>query len=198
MTLTRGQKNILLTFLVSVLAFTATFIAQKNFEFIGYVVVVILILWVVMASTRHVDYPDYVLWGLLVWAILHMLGGVVMSNGKVIYTLMIYPIISEPYSVLKYDQLIHAYGFFTATLVMYYVLKKYLVRPFGWTAVGIVIAMAGLGLGALNEIVEFTMTVLLPNTNVGGYENTAIDLISNFVGALLAVWFIKRKERTQP
>ncbi len=197
MALTKGQKNILWTFLVAVFAFTATFIAQKNYEFIGYVVVVILILWVVMASTRHVHYPDYVLWGLLVWAVLHMLGGVVMPNGNVIYTLMIYPIISEPYSVLKYDQLIHAYGFFTATLVMYYVLKKYLVRPFGWTAIGIVLAMAGLGLGALNEIVEFTMTVLLPNTNVGGYENTAIDLISNFIGALLAVYFIKWKEKRE-
>jgi len=124
-----------------------------------------------------------------------MLGGVVMTNGKVIYTFMIYPIVGEPYNILKYDQIIHAFGFFVGTLVMYYVLKKYLTRPFGWLAVGIVVAMAGLGLGALNEIVEFMMTVLLPNTNVGGYENTALDLISNFIGAILAVFYLKRREK---
>lgn len=194
MSLTKEQKKILLTFVVAVIGFTATFILQKNFEFIGYVVVVCLLLWAVLASAKHVAYPNFVLWGLFAWAILHMLGGVVMSNGKVIYTWLIYPLIGEPYNVLKYDQVIHAFGFFVATLVMYYVLKKYLTRPFGWTAIGIVIAMAGLGLGALNEIVEFTMTVILPNTNVGGYENTAIDLISNFIGAILAVFFLKSKE----
>ncbi|PIQ66355.1 MAG: hypothetical protein COV96_02050 [Candidatus Zambryskibacteria bacterium CG11_big_fil_rev_8_21_14_0_20_42_18] len=193
--LTKEQKTVLWAFVVMVTGFTTTFILQKNFEFIGYVVVVCLLLWVVLASTKHVLYPNFVLWGLFAWSFLHMLGGVVMTNGKVIYTFMIYPIVGEPYNILKYDQIIHAFGFFVGTLVMYYVLKKYLTRPFGWLAVGIVVAMAGLGLGALNEIVEFMMTVLLPNTNVGGYENTALDLISNFIGAILAVFYLKRREK---
>jgi hypothetical protein len=53
--------------------------------------------------------------------------------------------------------------------------------------------MAGLGLGALKEIIEFIMTVVLPNTNVGGCENTALDLVSNFIGALIAIFYLKRK-----
>jgi hypothetical protein len=44
----------------------------------------------------------------------------------------------------------------------------------------------GVGLGALNEVVEFVMTLTLPETNVGGYENTGWDLVSNLIGALLA------------
>jgi len=193
MKIDKEQKKVLWAFVISIILFTIIFVLQGNFEFIGYVVVVLLLFWALWSSVKHVFYPNFVLWGLFLWAFLHMLGGVAMSNGKVVYTKMLIPIIDAPYSVLKYDQVVHALGFFVATLVMYYVLKKYLKEDFGWVAVGVVVAMAGLGLGALNEIVEFIMTVVLPNTNVGGYENTAIDLISNFVGAVLAVFYLKNK-----
>lgn len=192
--MTKQQKIIFWAFALSIIAFTLTFILQKNFEFIGYVVIVCILFGIIFTSMKRVAYPNFVLWLLLIWSILHMLGGVLMTNGRVIYTWIIYPIIGEPYNVLKYDQLIHAFGFFSATFAMYYVLKKYLTKPFGWTAVGIVVTMAGLGLGAFNEIIEFLMTVLLPNTNVGGYENTAIDLVSNFIGALIAIFVIKKIE----
>ena len=45
---------------------------------------------------------------------------------------------------------------------------------------------ASLGFGALNEIVEFTAVLLVPETNVGGYMNTGWDLVSNFVGIIIA------------
>lgn len=189
--ITTRQKQMLWTFVAAIIIFTITFILQKNFEFIGYVVITSILLLVVLVSARRVTYPDYVLWGLLAWAVLHMLGGVALASGKVVYTLILYPIVGEPYQILKYDQVVHAFGFFVATLVMFYVLKKYLVRPFGPVAIGIVVAMAGLGLGALNEIVEFFMTIILPNTNVGGYENTALDLVFNSAGAVLAVFFLR-------
>jgi len=44
-----------------------------------------------------------------------------------------------------------------------------------------------MGLGALNEVVEFAATRLMPRTNVGGYENTGWDLVSNLAGCLIAV-----------
>lgn len=191
MHIAKEQRKIFGAFILSLIIFTTTFILQGNAEFIGYVVVVVILLFAVLLSNGAVRYPNYVLWGLFIWALLHMLGGVLMENGRVVYTLMIYPIIGEPYNILKYDQVIHALGFFVATTVMFHVLKKHLNRPISWPAVGIVISMAGLGLGALNEIVEFLMTVILPNTNVGGYENTAIDLIANFLGAVLAVFFLR-------
>jgi len=131
-----------------------------------------------------------VLWGLIGWGFLHMLGGVEFEPGRVIYTYQILDIIGEPYSILKYDQVIHAYGFFVGTLVMFNVLKKYLPTSFSWLGVGVVVVMAGLGLGALNEIIEFFMTVTLPNTNVGGYENTALDLVFNLIGATAAMFFL--------
>jgi len=194
MYLRKEDKKILWVFILAIVFFTTTFIAQQNYEFIGYVVFVFLLFTAVLYSNKHVEYPSYVLWGLLLWAILHMLGGVLMANGNVVYTFIVYPIIGEPYNILKYDQVIHAYGFFIATLVMFVVLKKYLPKQYGWWAVGIVVAMAGLGLGAFNEIIEFLMVVTLPHTNVGGYENTALDLVFNFIGAVLAVFFIRYHE----
>jgi hypothetical protein len=42
---------------------------------------------------------------------------------------------------------------------------------------------AGLGFGALNEVVEFFVTLMVPESNVGGYVNTGWDLVANLIGA---------------
>jgi len=47
----------------------------------------------------------------------------------------------------------------------------------------------------LNEIVEFFATVILPETGVGGYINTSLDLVFNLLGALIAMGFIYWHER---
>jgi hypothetical protein len=45
---------------------------------------------------------------------------------------------------------------------------------------------AGMGLGALNEIIEFVAVLIIPETNVGGYVNTGWDLMANLAGCLFA------------
>lgn len=52
-------------------------------------------------------------------------------------------------------------------------------------------ALAGMGLGALNEVIEFIITLLVPENNVGGYVNTALDLVYNMVGAVIAALVIR-------
>ena len=47
------------------------------------------------------------------------------------------------------------------------------------------------GLGALNEIIEFIVTVFVPENNVGGYVNTALDLVFNLIGAVIAAVWIR-------
>ena len=57
----------------------------------------------------------------------------------------------------------------------------------------ILVALMGCGVGALNEIVEFLAVTLMPETNVGGYENTLWDLIFNLIGASVAAsWAVMR------
>ena len=53
----------------------------------------------------------------------------------------------------------------------------------------------GMGFGALNEVVEFFATRLLPDTNVGDYENIGWDLVANLAGSLVAAAVIRRFEK---
>ena len=57
-------------------------------------------------------------------------------------------------------------------------------------------AAAGLGFGALNEVIEFAATLLVPETNVGGYLNTGWDLVANLFGATVAVTAIWISDRS--
>jgi hypothetical protein len=50
--------------------------------------------------------------------------------------------------------------------------------------------LAGMGLGALNEMLEFFVVLTIPDTNVGGYVNTGWDLVFNALGAAIAVVLI--------
>jgi hypothetical protein len=58
-------------------------------------------------------------------------------------------------------------------------------KPRGFGSL-ILCGAASLGFGALNEVVEFVATLSIPETNVGGYENTGWDLVANLVGVALA------------
>jgi hypothetical protein len=79
---------------------------------------------------------------------------------------------------------------------MYAVLKPKLKRNFkGWFGLSLVLAMAGLGLGAVNEIIEFTATVIMTETGVGGYVNTALDLVADMIGSVGAVVYIWLKNK---
>ena len=44
-----------------------------------------------------------------------------------------------------------------------------------------------MGLGAVNEIIEFIAVLSFPDTNVGGYLNTSLDLVFNALGAMVAM-----------
>tara|TARA_Y100000310_G_C20586970_1_gene765934 strand:+ start:955 stop:1341 length:387 start_codon:yes stop_codon:yes gene_type:complete len=124
-----------------------------------------------------------------------MSGGGIFIKGQKLYATMIYPVVGEPYNIFKFDQFVHVVGFFVATLVIYHLLKPKLIKNHKWAALSIVVVMAGFGLGALNEVIEFAATVIVPETGVGGYENTALDLVADLVGAIAAMFYIYKKEK---
>lgn len=180
---------------LAILSFSILFISQKNYEFILYILVIVFFFAIIFKSLKHIPYSSMALWGLTIWGILHMAGGGIIIDGHVLYAQMIYEF-SEHYKILKYDQIVHAFGFFVATVVMYEIIKPQLKEKItGWIAISIVIIMAGLGAGALNEIIEFAATELIPETNVGGYLNTSLDLISNLIGASIAMIVIYKREK---
>lgn len=191
MYLRRDQLPILAVNAVILSIFTAVFTARGDYEFLFYVAEIVLFLFLIVASNRKLDYPNDILWGLTVWATMHLSGGGVYIGETKLYGLMLFTL-SEAYGILRYDQLVHAFGFAVATLVMYHLVAHQLKEgPRGWISLSIVVVMAGLGAGALNEIVEFTATVIMPNTGVGGYVNNALDLVFDLIGAVAAMVFIR-------
>lgn len=191
----RGLIFFTLAYLVAAVAAAGV---RGNTEFLFYIGTMIVLMAVIAAVHRRVGFSPAVLWGLAIWGLLHMAGGLVPVpeawpiNGtiRVLYSWWIVP------DRLKYDQVVHAYGFGVTTFVCWQGLEAVL-RGLGAPAVRPTAGMltlctaAAIGFGALNEIIEFAATLLVENTNVGDYANTGWDLVSNAAGALLAAALIR-------
>ncbi|RJP26346.1 MAG: DUF2238 domain-containing protein [Candidatus Abyssobacteria bacterium SURF_5] len=194
MLLKKRQVPILLLNGVALIGFGVLFMSRKNYEFLLYIGVIVFFLIVILSTNRRIDYPNSILWGLTGWALLHMSGGGLYIRGIKLYEVILIPI-SDSYSIFRYDQFVHIVGFGVATLVMYHLLKPLLRKGHNSRiALPIVVVMAGLGVGALNEIIEFLATVLVPETGVGGYRNTALDLVADLIGAIGAVAIIRLRK----
>ncbi|MEQ8316073.1 MAG: DUF2238 domain-containing protein [Phycisphaerales bacterium] len=178
-----------ISFGVALTCFSVYAILRGNAEFIFYGVVLVILAVAVFMLDRRVGLSHAAIWGLLVWAVLHLAGGnVPAGEAGVLYNF-------RPAEWLpKYDQALHAFGFAVATLVCWECLRRALVRddgapPRATTGLAIACVLMGIGLGALNEVVEFIAVLTMPETNVGGYMNTGWDLVSNLTGAAaMGVW----------
>ncbi len=172
--------------------FVAIALTRHNYEFILYAGVVLFLAAWILIKQRTIQFDLVILWGLSLWGLLHMAGGNIHVGGNVLYNIQLIP------AFIRYDQLVHAFGFGTATLVCFHILSGMLDpgAPRRLTLI-ILVALMGCGLGALNEIVEFLAVTLIPETNVGGYENTLWDLIFNTIGAsFAATWAVKPNRNT--
>jgi putative membrane protein len=187
----KDQMPVLIVHLIALPAFTLLFLSRQNYEFLLYIGVIVVFLALIVTTNRRVAYPTGLLWGLTAWALLHMGGGGIFLSGERLYGITLIPI-SARYNIFRYDQFVHIVGFGVATAVMYHLLLPSLAAaPRRWVSLSIVVVMAGLGVGALNEIIEFAATVIMPETGVGGYVNTSLDLVSDLVGALGALVWIR-------
>ncbi|HUV41912.1 MAG TPA: DUF2238 domain-containing protein [Sedimentisphaerales bacterium] len=191
MRITRTQTALLIFNVAYLLVFGLLFSGRKNYEFLIYVSVVAF--FVVFVAFLHLKYnfTTGLLTGLTIWGLLHMLGGFIVIDGNVLYA---YELIG---GVIKFDKAVHMFGFGCATLLGYYVLQQHLNAKPGWAAVSVLAVLTGMGIGALNEIIEFAAVLTIPETNVGGYQNTMWDMVSNTIGAITAVIYvgIKRTKR---
>lgn len=132
----------------------------------------------VAALDARVPLSTPVLRGLAAWAVLHLAGGIVpLGEGRILYNARLGP------PLVRYDRLVHAFGFGIATIACWEVLRPHLREP--RPAFGIAAATMGMGLGALNEVVEF-LASRVATTHVGGYRNTGWDLVFNLVGCAAA------------
>jgi uncharacterized membrane protein YjdF len=171
---------------------------SQNFEFLFYGLTTLILVALLNVGDRHFHFSHKVLWGFNLWIILHILGGLLPIGDSVLYSFVILDIVGEPYSILKYDQLVHAYCYFIAALLIWHIVRKISLPTASFTSLAIITVLAASGVVGLNEIIEFLATVFIPDTNVGGYENTAIDIVSNFLGACLAIAFFRFEQKQLP
>ena len=170
----------------------------NNWEFVYYIGVMLVIGVLILFTYQRLALTQGLLWFLSIWGLLHVVGGIVPSmpgwpiegTKQVFYSMWIIP------GLLKYDHIVHAYGFGIATWVCWQALKSSL--KIGEPRPGIIVlcVLGGMGLGALNEVVEFVATLFMEDTNVGGYVNTGWDLVANLVGSAgagLLIWGVRPK-----
>jgi hypothetical protein len=180
---------------------------ERNQEFLFYFVVMAVLIVAVTLLHFRVGLHLGALWGLSAWGAAHMAGGLapipetwpIHGDTHVLYNWWLIP------GLLKYDQVVHAFGFGLVTWICWQGLEAAFanrgtpVKP----SVGLLIlcVAAGNGFGAANEVVEFIATIALPGTNVGGYANTGWDLVSNLAGTTLAaavIYVRGRRRREEP
>jgi hypothetical protein len=120
-----------------------------------------------------------------------MAGGVIpLDDDRTLYAAIL------GVDLIRYDRLVHAVGFGAATFACGVVMRRWLPSGrYDTAALGIVV-LAGMGVGALNEMAEFIATLVLEDTNVGGFDNTGWDLVFDLVGAVTAALVLRGQSRT--
>ncbi len=167
-------------------------LARRDYEFLVYIGFMAAVMALVLHVHRRVSLALASLWGMSVWGLLHLAGGLVavpedwpISGLPVLYSWWLIP------DVLKFDNVVHTYGFGMTTWVCWQGLASSLSDPGQPVRITVgrltLAAAAGQGFGALNEVLEFVVTLIVPNTNVGGYVNTGWDLVCNLLGSVVAV-----------
>jgi putative membrane protein len=194
--LSRAERAATATAAVAIAGFAGYGFATHSPSTIGYVSSV-LIIAVAVVGLRRMMLPPLLAAGLAIAAIVTLAGGLIRVGHDVLYnasTGPFNPALGTHY--LQYDHFAHAYVSFVIVFACWVMLAAPHAdggNPLRPPAVGgqrgelvLLAAGAALGLGALNEMVEFIATLAHHGAHAGGYWNTGWDLIANFTGAAAA------------
>ena len=185
--ITTGKIILAAITIIYTLIFAFLYLQKENYEFIGYVGVMILITILIVYLNSKYNFSLGSLIGMSIWGLMHMSGGYFIVGEGVLYGYLIFPF-------LRFDQFVHAWGFGFATLLSYYIIRpSFNIKDN--LKLGVFLVFIGMGLGAINEIIEFIAVLSLPQTGVGGYENTMKDIVFNTFGAIIAVGYINLKNK---
>jgi len=171
-------------------AYTAIFsiyaFFTKNFEFVYYTIIMILLILYIYKKQNSLWLSNNIVIGLAIFGLLHIFGGGFYLNGTRVYDLNLF-------LGINYDNLVHGVGIFVITFVSYNLLRPHVDKHIIKNRVSLVILLLllSMGIGAINELVEFGAVLFFDaETRVGDFYNTGYDLVSNLVGAIVAIAFI--------
>ena len=193
---TRQQWAVLLFSLAYTLGFGGYYVLQGNFEFLWYVAILVFFLVLLVTTIHKTHFTPAILWGLSLWGLLHMAGGSIPVGDTVLYGVQLLDFVNDgEMTILKYDQVVHAFGFGVASLVAHHLLAPRWRADASRTLLYVLAALVGMGLGTINEIVEFMAVLSFPETGVGGYINTSLDMVSNMIGAIIAMVYVAWRDK---
>lgn len=183
------QKILLAINTISVLGFGVYYIQSFNYEFIAYAVSIVVVVGLLYGTLSSTRFPTYIIAGITIWGILHMMGGSVQTADGVLYAYKLFPFFDGggDFYILKMDQVIHAFLYGTVGLMALHLLREVVGIKTHTIFIACVAIFAAAGFSIINEIIEFIAAVNIPENGVGGYENTVLDMIFNLGGAAVAV-----------
>lgn len=176
-------------------AFTAGFLLRGNTEFLLYAVTLAVVIAVVQRSHRTFRYSACARWGFSAWLVMHMCGGFVRVADVRLYDLTLVALVPAPYHILRYDQFVHGFCYAVITLFLGRVVAQRAGAQAGVTTIRVIAGLAAMGVGAVNEMIEFLAVAFLGAAEgVGDYINNAQDICFNGLGVLCALPWVTRRE----
>ena len=168
-------------------AFTAFCAGAGDRRVVAYLVVLAVTATLAYRADRIARFTPAVAWGLSASGLAHLAGGLLPSpqpGAPVFYETWLVA------GVLKYDQVVHAGVSAVLTVAAWQLVGAWIDEgrcpPRARAALA---AFVALGLGGLNEAVEFLSALRFADAFVGGFENTGWDLVFDAFGVIgAALW----------
>ena len=179
----RKNQLILIFTLAYLAAFTANAIFWVNFEFLYYTFLISVLIYLVVIIHKNLHLAFFILVNLSLLGFFHLLGGNFYFNGLRLYDFYFLP------GIIRYDNFVHAYGTFIATVAFYSLLSNFISIDLKkrYPIFALILILLAIGMGTIVELVEFLAVVIFGVTEkVGDYFNNTLDLFFNTLGATLA------------
>lgn len=187
---------VLIFTIIYVILFGIYYFITKNYEFLWYVIILFVLIGLMVFLNKKYQFSPWVLLGTSIWGLMHMAGGSLYIHRVKLYAYMIYTIFPANVfgtDIFRYDQLAHFYFYFVITFLLYSVVKNYINKNTNKLIISLILIFIAMGIGALNEIIEFIAVIVLKDTGVGDYFNTLWDINFNTLGAIVAVIILNFK-----
>ncbi len=192
LTTQKFEKFIVYFTLIYVTLFAINALVSGNTEFIYYTAMMVMTISVILFIHRRMHFYPIILLSLSMLGLLHLLGGNFYIHGIRLYDIWL---ISP--NIFKYDNFVHTFGSGVMVMLAYAMLKPVLRNPFEHhdNYFIILLVLIGMGLGVINELIEFIAVLTFKASNeVGYYTNTLLDLTFNTIGAMImAILLVKTK-----
>lgn len=181
-----SHKNdlILLFTVVYTLTFTVNAFGDHNFEFLYYTFLMVALLCIVVMLNQQIHLGFFILFNLSLLGFMHLLGGnFFLADGSRLYDMHFLG------GLMKYDNIVHTFGTFTATLTLYSLVADFIddrIRE-RYLLFSLLLVLMAIGIGTINELVEFLAVIFLGAAEqVGDYFNNSLDLFFNTLGSIIA------------